>query len=636
MMNLHALHPDLRWTSEGNPISQQFNDVYFSNQHGLEESRYVFLEHNQLPQRFLTAHRHFTIAETGFGTGLNFLVTIQSFLQHATTNLRLHFISFERFPLSAAQLQRAHQNWPELKLLTHELQANLPPCQHGLHRVTMVGGKIILDLWYGDVNETITQVPKTTKIDAWYLDGFAPAKNPEMWQPNLFKAMASLSHVNTTLATFTSAGFVRRALIDAGFCIQKVKGFRDKREMLKGGYLTTPEQDELPATMMNQAKDQSRIAIIGGGIAAAQCLLSLHQRGLKADVFCADADFGERASGNPQAAIYPLLSPFNTELTQWFIQAFYFAKQRMRHVHQQYSFDWINCGVLQIAYDAKSALKIQNIFEQYQHALPIHKVDADAATLLSGLSQTQSGLWLPDGAWVNAKAYTHACFKFASSSMTSHHNLQIKCITPNADQWLVIDQQQQQHGPFDKIILAQGAHSTDLPQTQHLPLTPIRGQLSIVPTSQALSPLKTVLCARGYLTPASSKRHCFGASYERRTSDTGVKLSEHQSNINKIQHSFAGSDWSSTLTTENIEGRVAYRMTSRDHMPFVGPVADAPGLYLISGLGSRGFSTASLAADCLIAALLNEPLPLTQEQWERLQPERHTQKKHNRPTKRKK
>ena len=627
-MSSQPLHPNLSWTSEGNPISQQFNDVYFSHEHGIEESHYVFLKHNQLPQRFLTANRSFTIAETGFGTGLNFLNTSHAFLQQAPAHLKLHFISFEKFPLSVAQLQQAHQNWAELAPLTHELQANIPSCQQGTHRLTMANGQIILDLWYGDVNETITQVSKNTQVDAWFLDGFAPAKNPEMWQTNLFQAMATLSKPSTTVATFTAAGFVRRGLIDAGFSMQKVKGFRHKRDMLQGHFQLPTPDNKLVAGAIKQTACEPRIAIIGGGIAAAQCLLSLEQRGLKADVFCDDKDFGHGASGNPQAALYPLLSPFNPELTQWFIQAFYFAKQRLRQVHLRHAFDLENCGVLQMAFDEKSAQKIQHMVEQYEHALPLRHVDADTASSLSGLSQTQAGLWLPDGAWVNAQAYTQACFKVAVASMTPYHGVRIKNMTPAAGQWLLIDQHQHQYGPYDKIILAQGANSVDLVQTQHLPLTPVRGQLSMTPTSPALKTLKTVLCAKGYLTPALSQQHCFGASYQRQTTDTHVKLSEHLTNIDKIQHSFAGNAWISGLTTEDLQGRVAYRMTSRDHLPFAGPLTSAPGVYLLSGLGSRGFCSASLTAESLIAAMMNEPSPLTQAQWQRLQPERHVKQEH--------
>lgn len=233
----------LTWNEQGTPVSKQFDDVYFSNQDGLEETRYVFLHGNRLPQRFATHPRPLlVVAETGFGTGLNFLTLWQAFagFRQAEPDAalqRLHFISFEKFPLQQADLAAAHARWPELAPYADELRAQWPLPLPGCHRLLLAEGRITLDLWFGDVNELLPQFDASmnNQVDAWFLDGFAPAKNPDMWTEQLFAAMARFARPEGSFATFTAAGFVRRGLQQAGFQVNRCKGFGQKREMLAGG-----------------------------------------------------------------------------------------------------------------------------------------------------------------------------------------------------------------------------------------------------------------------------------------------------------------------------------------------------------------------------------------------------------------
>ncbi|HAS63691.1 MAG TPA: bifunctional tRNA (5-methylaminomethyl-2-thiouridine)(34)-methyltransferase MnmD/FAD-dependent 5-carboxymethylaminomethyl-2-thiouridine(34) oxidoreductase MnmC, partial [Vibrio sp.] len=235
----------LGWNEVGTPISDQFDDVYFSNVNGLEETRYVFLTQNHLPQRWQQYdQRRFVIAETGFGTGLNFLAVWQWFEQFKQQNpdailQELHFISFEKYPLSPSDLIKAHQSWPELAKYAEQLQRHYPIAVPECHRIVLADGAITLDLWFGDIKDCmpLVPVPEQGVVDAWFLDGFAPSKNPEMWNQNLFDGMAKLAKQDCSCATFTAAGFVRRGLIEAGFDMKKVKGFGTKREMIAGRLL---------------------------------------------------------------------------------------------------------------------------------------------------------------------------------------------------------------------------------------------------------------------------------------------------------------------------------------------------------------------------------------------------------------
>jgi tRNA 5-methylaminomethyl-2-thiouridine biosynthesis bifunctional protein len=226
---------NLKWINN-QPYSLDFNDIYFNSDNGLQETEYVFIEHNQLKQRFAALENsHFTIIETGFGTGLNFLVLAAHWLALASPSARLHYISIEKFPLKLADLEKIYETWPQFAPISSELLAQYANLKAGVNTLNLAESSIQLDLHIGDV---IEQLPTIQHIaDAWLLDGFAPAKNVEMWSSEVFTHIARLSKPNTTFATFTSAGAVRRGLQAVGFDVNKHAGFGKKREMLSGIFL---------------------------------------------------------------------------------------------------------------------------------------------------------------------------------------------------------------------------------------------------------------------------------------------------------------------------------------------------------------------------------------------------------------
>ncbi len=286
-------HAQLQWDEDGQPVSSVFGDVYFSRANGLEETRHVFLQHNQLSERWqqLTAGEHFTIAETGFGSGLNFLAAWQLWLNTAPASAQLHFVSVEKFPLTKPDLQRALALWPELDEFIAQLLAAYPTfVGTGFHRLSFMDGRIKLTLIINDASTGFAQLLATThpafasqcaKIDAWFLDGFAPSKNPQMWSDALFTAIRQLSRAGTTAATFSAAAIVKQGLTLAGFTIQKVAGFGRKREMVKACMEQAPAidyQDSLqsrsyspypvPWTInTNTVAEKKHALVIGGGLA---------------------------------------------------------------------------------------------------------------------------------------------------------------------------------------------------------------------------------------------------------------------------------------------------------------------------------------------------------------------------------
>ncbi len=417
-------HADIHWNASGTPTSSLFDDVYFSNHNGLEEARYVFLSQNQLQERWLTStNRRFVIAETGFGTGLNFLASWQQFEQHSQANpsaacKQLHYVSFEKFPLSIDDFTKAHEAWPHLKPYSDKLIASYPPAMSGCQRLIFANGMITLDLWFGDVNHFLPSLWASEQgiVDAWFLDGFAPSKNPDMWQDGLFNEMARLSKVNATLATFTSAGFVRRGLMKAGFQVSKAKGYGQKREMLTGGLL----QKNAPARTQGeylrepeQVGNDDYIAIIGGGVASACLAIALTQRGKKVTLYCKDNAPAQGASGNRQGAVYPLLSKNDEPVSHFFSPAFLFARQFIdAHTTDiAYKHEW--CGVTHLAWDKNTEKKLQGIANAGFPPSIVTPISIQEAEKLADVPLGIGGVQYPLGGWLCPQELTQGLIKKA-------------------------------------------------------------------------------------------------------------------------------------------------------------------------------------------------------------------------------
>lgn len=236
---MQPLSPSLIQWHAKQPYSQHYDDIYFSTENGLAESEYVFLKGNDLARRWQKPQTApFTIIETGFGAGLNFCCTAQLWLdtlaQQQAVGQTLHYISIEKYPLDTSSLKKALSAWPELPI-QNSLFAQydtIDLTQQNTSHELIVHPSIKLSLCIGDVKQQLKKCE--TKADAWFLDGFSPAKNPDMWQQAVFDTMVQLSNPNATFATFTSAGKVRRGLVSAGFNVTKRAGFGKKREMLTG------------------------------------------------------------------------------------------------------------------------------------------------------------------------------------------------------------------------------------------------------------------------------------------------------------------------------------------------------------------------------------------------------------------
>ncbi|KOT14167.1 FAD-dependent cmnm(5)s(2)U34 oxidoreductase [Haemophilus parainfluenzae] len=651
-------HAKIHFNQENTPVSDKFDDVYFSNQDGLAETHYVFLEGNQLWERWVNYQEaHFVIAETGFGTGLNFFAVTTLFREfrqkHPDSPLkRLYFTSFEKYPLPLDALQQAHLAYLQFSHLAQHLQQNwLNPIQ-GCYRFHF--DETTLDLWFGDVAENLPQLGDymNGKIDAWFLDGFAPNKNPDMWNEQLYQQMFRFTKPQGTFATFTAASAVRKGLENAGFNMTKRKGFGKKRECLSGQKtyekltaLSTPWFHSQPANLNKQD-----IAIIGGGIASLCTAISLVKRGAKITIYCEDEQTALNASGNKQGAFYPQLSDDNERNIRFYIHAFAYGHQFLQWaIQQQIKFEHEFCGVALCAYNEKAESKLNKIAEL--------NLPSDLYQLLSqselsekvGLPLPLGGAFIPQGAWLAPRQLVQHTFAFLEKQGVQIKTLQKVTTLSQTEHGWQITTAENETFCHEVVVLANGHKLTKFEQTQKLPLYPVRGQVSQIPTSENLLKLKTVLCYDGYLTPADQAKtsHCIGASHVRDNATREFSLTEQQENQQKIQQNIP-EEWTKEVDTSGNLARIGVRCSVRDLTPMMGavphfsaqqtqyqnlfnlrrrkqPIEQAenyPNLYLIGALGSRGLTSAPFLGETLASLIYGEPLPMSEDLIHNLMPNR--------------
>ncbi len=645
-------HAKVSFKQNGTPIADAFDDVYFNDGDGLRETDYVFIEHNRLPQRWIE-HTQFTfvIAETGFGSGLNCLRAMQHFAQfrknHPDLPCRhLHLISTEKYPLQVTDLQTALAQYPSLNDLTQQLIAQYPVAIEGCHRLefSIDTTRISLDLWFGDILTTLPSLPMETDglVDAWFLDGFAPSKNPEMWQPELFEAMARLSNFNATIATFTASGIVKRGLSEMGFTVKKVKGFGRKREMIIAILEQRPKQtteNRAPYyARLPCAYRQQTIRIVGGGIASGTIALQAVRMGLKVEIYCRDEQLAQGASGNHSGGLYPQLTSDISIASLIQAHCFGYAMRFYNDLLSRQDFGYEQCGVLLLAHS--DAVKQRQWQLQQKGLWPselVKNIDAKQASKLAGVELHHDGLFVPQGGWVDPPSLVNALIEQAKleGDCTLHTLNHISNETIQT--WQAKD---------ISVVIAMGHHSSQLQSLAPIPYRLVKGQIEHVPSNEQSQYLRAVICHKGYFTPAYNGYHALGSTYDKSKIDSQYRTEDAQINWHTHDKVMAGHTWYDTLERDT-HGRASVRCSTPDHQPLLGalpnilrqmdeyqalykalPLHHYPlpvnynNLYLFTGLGSRGLTTAPLLSAVLLAEITGKPLPMSQALLDALQPNR--------------
>jgi len=623
----------IEWDEAGQPHSPPFDDVYFSRSGGLAETQAVFIQGNDLAARFaaLKSGETLVIGETGFGTGLNFLCAWQLFEQVAAQGARLHFISAEKYPLSQADLTRALALWPSLKPFSDKLLDNWRGIYAGFQRLVLANGRVLLDVLLGDAASCFAQLD--AQVDAWFLDGFTPAKNPALWSEALFAHIARLSSKQATFATFTSAGSVRRGLQAAGFEVHKVPGFSGKREMLRGHLAKAAPMVWQPPWFARPPQVTGReVLVIGAGLAGCASAASLAARGYAVTVLERHGQIAAEGSGNPQGVLYFRPSPHDTPMSQWLLSGFGLTLRQLQRLPR--GRDWECCGVLQLPVRTKDAAQQQRLAEAFSDCGLLKAVSREEAQALAGVKLASGGLFYPDGAWVRPPALCRALIYSPLIELKLHQDALHLQRTANGLWQVRSDSKLLGEAPL--LVLANATEAKRFTQTAPLPLKPIRGQLTTVEATEASAALKTVLCGEGYISPALRGVHSLGASFNFKRSDLSPSFAEQQENLERLRE--ISPDLLARLALspgETLKNRVALRCTAPDYLPLIGPLADfaefartyAPlsknankplsepcpwqhGLYVNTAHGARGLASTLLAGELLAAWINHEPLPV--------------------------
>ena len=640
----------IHWLPDGTPYSPRFGDRYHSENGGLEQARRVFLQGCGLPAAW-AGQAQWRVLETGFGFGLNFLVTWAAWRADEQRPRLLHFVSTEGWPVSPADLLRATTAHPELAPLAEQLHAQWWGLLPGVHRLVFEEGRVLLTLYIGDAQEMLRQQAPTA--DSVYLDGFSPSVNPEIWSAHTLKAVARCCRRGTQLATWTIARAVRDALAECGFEVQRVPGVPPKRDNLHATYNPAweprPRMASLPETTPSASAQARHCLVIGGGLAGAATAASLARRGWQVQVLDEADEPAAGASGLPAGVFAPHVSPDDAVLSRLSRSGVRFTLQQARQ-RLQSGHDWGPTGVLEHRTDGSPGLPAD-----WREG-----PGADWTTPAPSAVREQAGLppeavacWHIQAGWIRPAQMVRALLRERGvvwrgrrrvASLRTVPAAGPGAATPSAaTEWQALDAQGQVLAQASLVVIAAGAGSPTL-LADRWPLQPVRGQVSWGRYAAHLPPPAPFPAnGHGNIVPsfgmgdpngpanaATERGWIMGSTFERNVTtlpaSAADQLAAHHSHWDKLQtllpaaarqlspcfEARLAAGESGGPAPATIEHWAAVRCTAPDRLPIVGPVdAQAlPGLWVCTAMGARGLTLALLCGELLASRVNGEPLPL--------------------------
>jgi tRNA 5-methylaminomethyl-2-thiouridine biosynthesis bifunctional protein len=557
----------------GTPFSPVYGDLYHSADGGLAQARHVFLQGNGLPGRW-RGRRAFTIVETGFGFGLSFLAAWRAWRDDPARCAQLHFVSVEKHPFRAGDLAVLLKEFPDLK---KELISRWPILVPGMHRIEFEGGKVVLTLFFGDAAEGLPQL--ALSADAFFLDGFAPPKNPEMWEPRLLRHLGRLAAPGATLATWSVAASVREALQGAGFAVEKLPGFGSKREMLAGRLIRRVKE--------LQKHEDKRAIVVGAGIAGAAASERLASRGWEVKLIERHAAPAAEASGNHAGVFHPIVSPDDSLFARFTRSAFFFLLNHWKNLD---GLEWARCGVLQLARDDAERASQRRALQTLAYPERYARFD-----------EARGGIWFPEAGWVKPRSLVESLL--SRFDIERHFDREVSSLSRENNVWKAIDKQGRTIASAPVVVLANAADALRLSPQPEVRLRSIRGQLTLAP---AIAGLDHVVLRGGMALPGVDGVSVIGASFDVGDDDPQVRADSHAGNLERLEQMLPGA--AAGLDPEKLAGRVAFRAVVPDRLPMIGPLGD--GLFGSFAFGSRGLLWASLAGEIIASILEGEPLPV--------------------------
>ena len=615
-------------TAGGSPFSPRFGDRYRSELGGLEQAKEVFLKGCGLPQAW-AGQPQWTVLETGFGLGLNFLVTWAAWKADPDRPRLLHFVSTEAFPASAGDVLRSAQTHPELVPLAEQLQAQLWGLLPGFHRLVFEGGRLLLTLCIGDAKAMLRE--QSFEADSVYLDGFSPQRNPDIWDVHTFKAVARCCRRGTRVATWTIARSVRDALAQSGFVVKKVPGIPPKRDNLQGEF--NPAWEPKKAQPPPARRAPSRCVVVGAGLAGAAVAASLARRGWQVTVLDAAEEPAAGASGLPAGLLAPHVSPDDNPLSRLSRHGIRATLQQAETLLQ--AGDWGRTGVLE--HTVEHPRKRPEAWQaDWADAAGDWSRPAEAAQLADcGLPPDAPALWHARAGWIRPAGLVDAWL--ATPGVLSQGRSAVARLSHASGQWQLWDAQGRELARAELVVLAAGyasralAAGAEAENTDELALQAIRGQVSWgrhEPGTAGALPAFPVN-GHGSLAPAvplageaGGLAWVMGSSFERDNAQAEVHPEDDRHNFSRLQSLLPETAHALAAQFEagNVQSWAGVRCATPSRLPMLGPLA--AGLWVCCGMGSRGLSFAALSGELLAARLHAEPLPLEQRLADALAPQR--------------
>lgn len=614
----------------GTPYSPAYGDRYHSADSGPGQARHVFLGGNELPRRWAGA-RAFTVVETGFGFGLNFLATWQAWREDPERPQRLHFVSVEKHPFLREGLAALHARYPEFAPLAAELRSVWPPLLPGLHRLHFEGGRVTLTLAFADVAQALPGL--RLAADAIYLDGFAPDRNPEMWAPAVMKALARLARPGATAATYTAARAVREALAAAGFAPELRPGFGRKRRMLVARYAPAYPLRHAPPPAPRWS--ERRAIVVGAGLAGAGVCERLAARGWTVELVERRAAAAQEASGMPTGTFHPQLSRDDSILSRLTRSGFLYGLAHWQALEAAgHRLCWRRCGVLQLARDAREEARMADTARAL--GLPAEYVEfvpRATACARAGIEVCAGGWWFPASGWIEPSSLAEAELAAAdrSSRLRRHFGRAVHALVRTGERWEARAQDGATIAAAPVVVLA-NSHDASRLVALGVELKRVRGQLTWLPAG-SVPGLQCVLAGPGHLVPTGGGAAVAGATYDYEREDETPNAEGNVGNLGRLARLLP--QGAPPLDPARLAAVVGFRCVAPDRLPLIGALPDLqalrtdsralprlPGLFGALAYASRGLTWAALGAEHLASLLEGEPLPLAGDLADAIDPAR--------------